>query len=393
MPLLRGRQFLHTPGPTNIPDRILRAMDRPVIDFHGPEFVAAAAQAFAGLKRIFKTEHHVIAWASTGHGAWEAALQNVCSPGDHVLIPETGIFSTWWGEMAETFGIVVERIPGDRRHGVDPEAVEEHLRRDRERRIRAVCVVHNETSTGVLSRCAEIRRAMDRADHPALYLVDTISSLASMDFRMDEWRVDVAVGGSQKGLMLPTGLGIIALSPKALEAAAASTIPKRYWDFRRALPDGVTPKFPGTAPVNIVLGLCEALRMIEEEGLDAVFARHARLAEGVRRAIRAWSVGGGPELFSLDPEEHSNSVSAVLMPDGVDAEEFRRVCFERFNVVIGGGLLDMRGRVFRIGHLGDLNEPMVWGTLAAIEATLDLCQVPHGRGGTEAAIRYLTDAA
>jgi alanine-glyoxylate transaminase/serine-glyoxylate transaminase/serine-pyruvate transaminase len=370
-----------------MPDRVLRAMDRAALDHRGPEFAAIVAACQDGLRHLYKTTRPVVIYPAAGHGAWEAALTNTSSPGDTILMAETGAFSGWWREMAESFGITVEYLAGDWRHGADPEAIEARLAEDRAGVIKAVAVVHNETSTGVTSRIADVGRAIDRASHPALFLVDNISSLASMDFRMDEWRIDVAIGGAQKGLMLPPGLGFTAVSEKAFRASQSARLPRNYWDWRAQLPDGLTPTFTCTPAVNLFFGLKESLDMLLEEGLDEVFARHARLAEAVRRAVRAW----GLDLQSADPREHSNSVSAIRMPDGHDAEMVREACHSRANVVLAGGLRKLAGRVFRIGHLGDLNEPMILGTLAATELALAATSAPHTPGGTTAAIRYLAE--
>ncbi len=385
----RGRQFLHTPGPTMMPDRILRAMDRPALDHRGPEFLRIADRCFAGLKRIFRTERPVLIYPAAGHGAWEAALANTCSPGDRVLMCETGAFSHWWKDMAEALGLTVDYLPGDWRRGADPAAIGAHLAADGDRAIRAVAVVHNETSTGVASRVAEIRDAIDAADHPALFLVDTISSLASIDFRMDEWRVDVAVGGSQKGLMLPPGLGFTGVSERAFRAAQSSTTRRSYWDWRDMMPDGETAGFVCTPPINLMFGLAEAIDMLEEEGLEACFARHRLLAEAVRRAVAGW----GLELNARDPREASDSVSAVLLPEGHDAEDVRRIARERYDVVLGVGILKLAGRAFRIGHLGDLNAPTVLGALASVQAALAAAGVPHDPQGIVAAVDYLSEAA
>ena len=370
-----------------MPDRILRAMDRPALDHRGPEFRAIAEHCHEGLKRVFRTEAPVLILPAAGHGAWEAALANTCAPGERVLMAETGAFSAMWKGMAEALGLAVEELSGDWRHGVDPAAVEAHLAADRDRRIKAVAVVHNETSTGVTSRLAEVRRAIDASGHPALLIADTISSLASIDFRMDEWGVDVAIGGSQKGLMLPPGMSFNAVGDKALRAAQAVTTARSYWDWRLMLPDGTTPTFTCTPAINLMFGLAEALDMLEEEGLEACLARHARLAEAVRRAVAGW----GLELWSKDAREHSNSISAVLMPDGHDADALRSLCRERFNLVLAGGLMRLKGRLFRIGHLGDLNEPMILGTLATVEMGLRAAGVPHRPGGVDAAIAYLAE--
>ncbi len=370
-----------------MPDRILRAMDRPALDHRGTEFLRITDHCFRGLKRVFRTERPVLIYPAAGHGAWEAALVNTCSPGQRVLMCETGAFSQWWRDMAESLGLVVDYLPGDWRRGADPAAIEAHLAADRGRTIRAVAVVHNETATGVTSRIGEIRRAIDAAGHPALLLVDVISSLASMDFRMDEWGVDVAIGGSQKGLMLPPGLGFTGVSEKAFRAASDSTSRRSYWDWREMMPDGKTAAFVCTPPINLMFGLAEAIDMLDEEGLDACFARHRRLAEAVRRAVSGW----GLELNALDPREMSDSVSTVLMPDGHDAEELRRIARERHDVVLGVGILRLAGRAFRIGHLGDLNTPMILGALACVQASLTAAGVPHNAGGIAEAVTFLSE--
>jgi len=388
--MAHGTHFFMNPGPTNIPERILRAMDRGSIDFTGAQFRAISEECFAGLKRIFKTEETVLAYAATGHGAWEAALVNLFSPGDKVLVVESGFFSLNWGMRGEAFGIEVETLANDWRRPCDPARLETRLREDKEHRIKAVLLVHCETSTGVVNPVAALRRAIDAARHPALYLVDTISSLASMDFRMDEWGVDVVVAGSQKGLMLPTGMAFTGISPKALAAAATARLPRVYWDWKRLLGESSQAYWNGTAPVHFFYGLQEALRMLEEEGLDNVFARHHRLAEATRRAVRAWRQNDGPEVYAMDPGAQSNTVTAVLVPEGSDADRVRQTALDRFNVSLGGGLDRLKGRVFRIGHLGDLNEPMLLGTIAAVEMALDLAGVPHGQGAVKAAMEYLT---
>jgi len=389
MTVVRGRQFLHTPGPTNMPDRILRAMDRAALDHRGPEFTALAQECFAGLKWLFRTERPVLVLPSSGHGAWEAAFANTLSPGDRILVCETGAFSTWWRQMAERLGVEAEYLPGDWRHAVAAEAVEARLRQDGERNIRAVCLVHNETSTGVASDVAAVRRAVDAAGHPALFLVDTISGLGAMDFRMDEWGVDVAICGGQKGLMLPPGLGFTGISEKAWNACQSARLPRSYWDWRAMLPNGRTPEFTCTPPINLFFGLREALAMLREEGLEAVFARHRRLAGAARAAVRHWGREGGIELNALVPAEASDSVTAVLLPAGHDANAVRRIALERFNVSLAGGLMQLNGRAIRIGHLGDLNEPMLLGTLAATEMALKLAGVPHAPGGVQAAMENL----
>jgi len=385
----RGYHFFINPGPTNIPDRILRAMDRAAIDFNGAQFRAITEECFAGLKRMFKTDQTILAYAASGHGAWEAALVNLFSPGDKLLVVESGFFSLNWGMRGEAFGLEVETLPNDWRTAADPAKLESRLREDREHAIKAVLVVHNETSTGVVNDVAALRRAIDAARHPALFLVDTISSLASMDFRMDEWGVDVVVAGSQKGLMLPTGMAFTGISARAIAATAEAKLPRVYWDWRRLLGGSAQSVWNGTAPVHFFYGLQEALRMLEEEGLDEVFARHHRLAEATRRAVHAWRQNDGPEIYAIDPRAQSDTITAVQLPEGCDADKTRQVCLDKFNVSLGGGLDRLRGRIIRIGHLGDLNEPMILGAIAAVEMAMELTGVPHGRGGVQAAMDYL----
>jgi len=380
-----GRHFLQIPGPTNVPDRVLRAMGAPTIDHRGPDFAQLGLEVLAGAQRVFQTTAPVVIYPSSGTGAWEAALVNTLSPGDRVLAFETGHFASLWRGMAERLGLEVDWVAGDWRHGVDPEAVEQRLARDREHAIRAVMVVHNETSTGVTSRVPEVRAAMDAAGHPALLLVDTISSLASMDYRHDEWRVDVTVGGSQKGLMLPPGLGFNVVGEKALEAARSARLPRSYWDWAPILEANAAGLWPYTSATNLLYGLREALEMLLDEGLDAVFARHARHAEASRRAVRAW----GLEVLCVDPREHSGSLTAVLLGDDHDAEEVRRIILERFDMSLGAGLGKLRGRVFRIGHLGDFNDLMLAGTLCGVEMGLRLAGVPLEDSGVEAALEHL----
>jgi alanine-glyoxylate transaminase/serine-glyoxylate transaminase/serine-pyruvate transaminase len=392
MAVSRGYHFFINPGPTNIPDRVLRAMDRGAIDFNGAQFRAIAEECVAGLKRVFKTDQTILSYTASGHGAWEAALVNLFSPGDQVLVVESGYFSLNWGMRGEAFGLEVETLANDWRTAADPAKLESRLREDREHAIKAVLVVHNETSTGVVNDIAQLRRAIDAARHPALFLVDTISSLASMDFRMDEWGVDVTVAGSQKGLMLPTGMAFTGVSARAIAAAAEAKLPRVYWDWRRLLGTSAQAHWNGTVPVHFFYGLQEALRMLEEEGLDNVFARHHRLAEATRRAVRAWRQNDGPEIFASDPRAQSDSITAVQLPEGYDADEVRQIALDKFNVSLGGGLDRLRGHVLRIGHLGDLNEPMILGAIAAVEMALELTGVPHGRGGVQAAMDYLVAA-
>ena len=384
-----GRHFLQIPGPTNVPDRILRAIDRPTIDHRGPEFGHLGREVLDGVKQVFRTSRPVIVYPSSGTGAWEAALVNTLSPGDRVLMYETGHFADLWRGLAERLGLDVEFVPGDWRHGVDPAAVEARLADDRQGAVKALCVVHNETSTGVTSPIAEIRKAIDRAGHEALYMVDTISSLGSIDYRHEEWGVDVSVGGSQKGLMLPPGLGLNAISDKALAANETARLTRSYWDWQSMLQNNETGFFPFTPATNLLFGLKEAVSMLLEEGLDNVFARHARLAEATRRAVDVWDL----EFVAVDSAERSNAVTAVLMPDGHDADAFRKVVLERFNMSLGSGLGKVQGKVFRIGHLGDFNDLMLAGTLAGVEMGLALAGVPFNKGGVAAALETLVSTS
>ncbi len=384
-----GRHFLQIPGPTNVPGRILRAIERPTIDHRGPAFGVLCQGILADLKAIFRTDQPVIIFPASGTGAWEAALVNTLSPGDRVLMAETGHFATLWRRLAGRLGLAVEFLPGDWRHGADPAAIEARLAADSDREIKAVCIVHNETSTGVASRVGEVRRAIDRAGHPALFMVDTISSLASIDYRHDEWGVDVTVAGSQKGLMLPPGLSFNAVSEKARQAAEKARLPRSYWSWDEMLATNETGFFPYTPATNLLFGLREAIDMLLEEGLEQVFARHARHGEATRRAVRAW----GLEILCLDPREASNSLTAVIMPDGHDADAFRAVVLERFDMSLGNGLGKVQGKVFRIGHLGDFNDLMLAGSLSGVEMGLGLAGVPHSAGGVQAALDYLAAAA
>jgi len=385
MAVRRGRHFLQIPGPTNVPDRVLRAMDFPTIDHRGPTFQALGQEVLAGCRAVFQTEGPVVIFPGSGTGAWEAALVNTLSPGDRVLMFETGHFATLWRTMAERLGLAVTFVPGDWRHGVDPAEVERRLAEDTAHSIKAVAVVHNETSTGVTTRVAEVRKALDRARHPALFLVDTISSLASIDYRHDAWGVDVTVGGSQKGLMLPPGLGFNAVSAKALAASRSARLPRSYWDWQEMLKPNAGGFFPYTPATNLLYGLREALHMLQEEGLPQVFARHTRLAEATRAAVRGW----GLELLPADPAEASDSLTAVVMPQGQDADAFRKVTLERWDLSLGAGLGKLQGRIFRIGHLGDFNDLMLMGTLAGVQLGLRAAGVPHQAGGLAAALEVL----
>jgi alanine-glyoxylate transaminase/serine-glyoxylate transaminase/serine-pyruvate transaminase len=380
-----GRHFLQIPGPTNVPDRVLRAMDRPVIDHRGLEFAQLGAEVLEGVKSIFKTKGPVVIYPASGSGAWEAAIVNTLSPGDRVLMFETGHFSNLWREIAVRHGLVVDYVPGNWRRGAQPEDAEQRLKEDSQHAIKAVMVVHNETSTGVTSRIAEIRRAIDRAQHPALLMVDTISSLASMDYRHDEWGVDVTVGGSQKGLMLPPGLSFNAISEKALAASKSAKMGRYYWDWQEMLKPNRSGFFPYTPATNLLWGLREALAMLHEEGLENVFRRHDRHAAATRAAVEAW----GLEVWCEEPREYSSSLTAVLMPLGHDADKLREIIAEVFDMSLGTGLARLGGKVFRIGHLGHFNDLMLAGTLSGVEMGLKLAGVPHRAGGINAALDRL----
>jgi alanine-glyoxylate transaminase/serine-glyoxylate transaminase/serine-pyruvate transaminase len=381
-----GRHFLQIPGPTNVPDRVLGAIAQPTIDHRGPAFAALARDVLSQIRAIFKTEQPVIIYPSSGTGAWEAALVNTLSPGDPVLMAETGHFASLWREMAERLGVQPEFIPGDWRHGADPAAIEARLAEDRSHRIKAVCVVHNETSTGAVSRIEEIRQAIDRTGHPALFMVDTISSLASIDYRHDEWGVDVTVGGSQKGLMLPPGLGFNAVSSKALAASESARLPRSFWDWQAMLAANAKGFFPYTPASNLIQGLCEAIAMLHEEGLDNVFARHARHGEATRQAASTW----GLEIQCADPREYSGSLTAVIMPEGQSADALRAHILRRFNLSLGNGLSKLNDRVFRIGHLGDFSDVMLAGTLSGVEMGLRERGVALEGSGVAAALDYLS---
>ena len=382
-----GRHFLQIPGPTNVPDRVLRAIDFPTMDHRGPDFAALGKACLAGMKKVFQTGAHVVIYPASGTGAWEAALVNTLSAGDRVLMCETGQFAALWQKLATRLGLVTEFLPGDWRHGADPAAIQKRLAEDTGHTIKAVCVVHNETSTGVTSRIGEVRKAIDAAKHPALFMVDTISSLASVDYRHDEWGVDVTVAGSQKGLMLPPGLSFNAISDKALAASKEAKLPCSYWAWDEMLASGKTGYFPYTPATNLLYGLREALDMLFEEGLDNVFARHLRHAEATRRAVRAW----GLEVLALNPAEYSPALTTVMVPAGINADEVRRVILENFDMSLGTGLGKLAGKVFRIGHLGDFNDLTLMGTLAGVEMGLELAKVPHKKGGAQAAMDYIAE--
>ncbi len=383
-----GRHFLQIPGPTNVPDGVLRAIDYPTIDHRGPEFAALGKKVLAEIKQVFRTRQPVVIYPSSGTGAWEAALANALSPGDQVLMYETGHFASLWKKMAENLGLKPEFIAGDWRTGVDAATIEARLAQDTVHAIKAVCVVHNETSTGVTSDIAAVRRAIDDAKHPALLLVDTISSLGSIDYRHDEWGVDVTVAGSQKGLMLPPGLGFNAVSEKAMAAAKNSKFPRSYWRWDEIIEANKGGYWPYTPSTNLLYGLSAALDQLLAEGMANVFARHRRHGDATRAAVRAW----GLELLCRNPAEYSDSLTAVMMPEGHDADALRAVILEKFNMSLGTGLTKVKGKVFRIGHLGDFNDLTLMGTLAGVEMGLALAGVPHRAGGVQAAMDVLRGA-
>ncbi len=384
-----GRHFLQIPGPTNVPDRILRAIEQPTIDHRGPEFARLGQEVLEGIREVFKTLGSVVIFPSSGTGAWEAALVNTLSPGDRVLMYETGHFATLWCNMARKLGLEVEFLDGDWRSGADPARIEAHLAEDTAHDIKAVAVVHNETSTGVTSPIGEVRKAIDNAAHPALLMVDTISSLASIDYRHDEWGVDVTVGGSQKGLMLPPGLGFNAVSDKARHASKNASLPRAYWDWEAMLGVNDSGFFPYTPATNLLFGLREAIVMLLEEGLDHVFARHDRHAEATRRAVRAW----GFQVLAKNSAEFSSSLTAVKLPEGYDADTLRSIILQRFDMSLGNGLGILAGQVFRIGHLGDFNDLMLAGTLAGVEMGLKVADIPCAGSGVAAALDYLVEEA
>ena len=384
-----GRHFLQIPGPTNVPDRVLRAMDLPTMDHRGPEFGLLGLEVLNGLKTVFQSKQPVVIFPASGTGAWEAALVNTLSAGDRVIMFETGQFAALWHKMATKLGIVTEFIPTDWRRGADAATLEAKLREDKAHTIKAVCVVHNETSTGATSRIPLIRKAIDAANHPALLLVDTISSLGSIEYRHDEWGVDVTIAGSQKGLMLPPGLSFNCVSERARKAAQSSTLPKAYWGWEEMITQNKTGYFPYTPATNLLYGLREALKMLQEEGLPNVFTRHDRHAEATRRAVRAW----GLEILCAVPEEYSSALTAVMMPAGHDADALRKAILDAYDMSLGMGLGKMLGKIFRIGHLGDFNDLTLAGTLSGVEMGLALAGVPHKKGGAQAALDYLVECA
>ena len=384
-----GRHFLQIPGPTNVPDRVLRALSKPTIDHRGPEFAALAKEVLSGLKDVFLTSSPVVIYPGSGTGAWEASLVNTLSPGDRVLMFETGHFATLWREIATRMGLQVDFVAGDWRHGANPAVVFDTLADDRNHTIKAVCVVHNETSTGVVSRIGDIRKQIDAARHPALLLVDTISSLGSIEYRHEAWGVDVTIGCSQKGLMLPPGISFNAISDKALAAAKSAQMPRAYWDWEPMLRDNKAGFFPYTPSTNILYGLREALSMMRDERLEAIWARHERFGRATRAAVKAW----GMDIVALNAAEYSGVLTAVVMPEGRDADVFRQVVLDRFDMSLGTGLGKLKGKIFRIGHLGDFNDLMLAGTLSGVEMGLALAGVPHKSGGVLAALELLTSGS
>lgn len=388
-PRIAGRHFLQIPGPSPVPDRILKAMAMPVVDHRGPEFQKLGHRVLSGIKTIFKTDQPVIIYPASGTGAWEAALANTMSPGDKVLMYETGHFAFLWQGLAEKLGLQPEFIAGDWRGGVDAAKIEERLSADAGHEIKAVCVVHNETATGATSHIDKVRAAIDAAGHPALLMVDTISGLASADYRHDEWGVDVTISGSQKGLMLPPGISFNAVSEKARAVAAEATLPKSFWGWEEMIANNKNGFFPYTPATNLLYGLAEAIDMLHEEGLDNVFVRHMRHGEATRRAIRTW----GLEILCQDPETYSPVLTAVVMPEGHNADQFRDVVLKNFDMSLGTGLSKIAGKVFRIGHLGDINDLTLVGALSGVEMSLGLAGVPHAKGGVQAAMDHLAETA
>jgi alanine-glyoxylate transaminase/serine-glyoxylate transaminase/serine-pyruvate transaminase len=381
-----GRHFLQIPGPTNVPDRVLRAMDMPTLDHRGPEFAELGLHVLAAMQRVFRTKQPVMIYPSSGTGAWEAAIVNTLSPGDKVLMAETGQFATLWRNLAEKFKLVIDFVPGDWRHGADLAEIEKRLAADKARAIKAVMIVHNETSTGCVTYPLDVRKILDRVKHPALFMVDTVSGLGSLEYEHDAWGIDVSVAGSQKGLMLPPGLGFNAVSEKALAASKVNDSFRSYWDWQEILSANKLGSWPYTPATNLLYALKEAVAMLEEEGLDNVFARHKRHGAAARAAAKAW----GLETVPLEAQDHSPALTAVMMPDGDDADAFRKIVLENFDMSLGTGLNKWKGKIFRIGHIGHFNDLMLMGTLAGVEMGLDLAKVPHRAGGVTAAMAVLT---
>ena len=381
-----GRHFLQIPGPTPVPERVLSAMSRQMLDHRGADFQKLGKSVLAGIKTIFKTTGPVIIYPSSGTGAWEAALTNTLSPGDRVLMVETGQFAVLWKQMADRLGLRAEVIQTDWRIGADPAEIEEHLRRDKDRLIKAVCVVHNETSSGCMTPLEEIRRALDAADHPALFMTDTISGLGTADLRHDEWGIDVTVSGSQKGMMLPPGLSFTAVSEKALAASRTAKLARSYFSWDDMLSNNANGFFPYTPATGLLYGLDEAIKLLHEEGLDNVFARHARIGAATRAAVRAW----GLEINCRDPKYYSQAVTTVLVPEGHNADALRALALDTFDISLGTGLNKLATKAFRIGHLGDTNDLTVLGALTGVEMSLELAGIPHKKGGVQAAMAEIT---
>ena len=383
-----GRHFLQLPGPSNIPDRVLRAMDYPTIDHRGPEFSELALECFKGIRQVFKTKNNVVIYPASGTGAWEAALVNCLKENDLVLMVETGHFASLWEKMANKIGLKTEILQTDWRRGANPNLIEERLLLDKENKIKAVCVVHNETSTGSTSNIREIREVLDNLNHDALLMVDTISGLASMNYEHDAWGVDITISGSQKGLMLPPGLSFNAISEKAISISKKSGMKRSYWDWAEQIMMNDNGYFPYTPATNLLYGLKESLKMLDEEGLENVFKRHDRLAKATRIAVQAW----GLEVLCLEEKHYSSVLTAVLVPEKHNADELRRIILENFNMSLGNGLSKLQGKVFRIGHLGDFNDLMLLGTLNGIEMGLSISNIPFQKGGVEKASQFLKES-
>ena len=389
----RGKGFLNTPGPTNVPDRVLSAMHTPAVDLNDPRLLDTVASCFEDMRTVFRTrEGRIFMYITNGHGAWEAALVNVLSPGDRLLVPETGNFSAGWRDVAAAYGAEIEEIPNDWRKAIQPAQIAERLAADKDKKIKAVLLVHTDTAVGITADVKAVREAMDKIGHPALLMVDTIASLGTVDFRMDDWGVDVAVAASQKGLMMPPGLGFVAAGPRAIEAHKKATAPRRYWDWGARLEPESYRKFCGTAPEHHMFGMRAALDMLLEEGLENAFRRHQMLADATRAAIEVWSKANVLSFNAVNPAERSNGVTTILVADGYDGAAIREVAREVFQTGLGGGLGKLNGKAFRIGHMGDMNEPMLLGALSAVEATLSYLDIPYERGGVDAAIRSIAAA-
>ncbi|MBH68162.1 MAG: aminotransferase [Rhodospirillaceae bacterium] len=389
MSIKRGRKFLNTPGPTHVPDRVMNAMHQSTLDLSDPHFLDVSMSCFQDLQKIFKTMGEIFLYASNGHGAWEAALTNVFSPGDNILVPETGNFSNAWSDMARALNLNVQTVRGDSRRAIDPEGIEVALEKDTQRKIKGVLVVHTETATGITNDLRSIRKAIDSSRHPALLVVDSVAALGTVDYRMDEWGIDVTVSASQKGLMMPPGLGIVAANEKAMSVHQKSTMPKLYWDWNTRLKAEHYRKFCGTAPQLMVFGMREALNMIFEEGLENVFERHRILAGATHAAVEIWGKTGNLSLNAVEPEDRSTAVTTVLTSNSVNADAIRDICRDEMMVGLGGGLGNLSGKAFRIGHMGDINAPMLYAALASVEATLCYLDIKHGAGGVTASVEYI----